>query len=62
MRVKDREGDAEVRGSRAALELGWIEMVILRSAAVCYELYRVLVIAVGRMMCPNATVTQNLRM
>lgn len=45
--MKEGEEDEEVRGSRAALELGWIEMVVLRSAAVCYELYCVLVIAVG---------------
>lgn len=39
VRVKEGRRNEEVRGSRAALELGRIERVVLRSAAVGYKLY-----------------------
>lgn len=42
--MKEERGNEEGRGCRVAVELGWIEMVVSRSTAVCYKLYPVLVL------------------
>lgn len=47
MRLEEGRGPEEARGSRAALELGWVETAVLRSASVGYKLYPVLVFVVA---------------
>lgn len=64
--MKEERGNEEVRGCRAAVELGWIEMVVSRSTAVCYKLYPVLVLCQSLSWveyCPPKPMsTGNLRM
>lgn len=39
--MREESGCEEARRRRAALELGWIEMAVSRSTAVCYKLHPV---------------------
>lgn len=60
-KVEEERGKEEVTGSRAALELGMIEVAVLRNTTVCYKLYPGLVYCSGlNSVLPKCVSTRNL--